>query len=753
MKQTGNKNLGYRVDFLKWSDKMDLLAVGNDKGEVILHRLKWTKVWQLAAPEEGLRVRGIAWRPLEKVMSIAYSNGLIILINIENKEEIYSFNVKSDITCMNWTDNIKEISSNDASVDAINNHTTFLPSLPNLNSLSSTAKSTDYNSLKFYSKQILNLLIVGTTSGKVHLSVFGMLSCCEMDLFKKLNITPEAATIKDAKMSPNFKQLFAVVEMEGVIELLVFENDILQRYSTSLLNLAIKHAHILGTMAYINDTIECIVEAWETVLLEMDNKLTKYANSQPQGSISADFLELLMFGCTSPALEQFLLRDLTEKGLKKLGNSIELSYSTIQKLVVKPLHTAICSVFYHLNSLQGMIRNTYYYKPLLGEVPNDALVNCAAFLIKAHELQQTIDTSTRDFKIFFHWLYIVIVRLMDETLPEDSQSITQQEINYLSEFLDNFDVNSTKDFVEETNVEEKKRKFNLERVGQYLEDKPLVYPPKMDISNQWSTLLEQNECLKNCPLIFPHHDNRSLVQQHNLLKASIDRIFEKPITVIGQDFKQKSALSLRCSSENNSFQTVVNHFNTKENNITLFAFLESEKSLILIECNAASSLRSIRLSFAEKPFFETRLINIGELSFRHVQFYNEETLSLLLRSQNQNQSRPQSYFLQLPLQRVRELLEAVPFVSSQIVTPEQSCRIVNAYNLISDGALKLLDGLDAARIAVSGTRNVTAIVSESLKTVRIYDMDPQEDEDELLLLQESSQNNSSFDNSKESIQS
>lgn len=36
MKQIGNKNVGYRVDILKWSEKMDLLAIGNDKGKFLV---------------------------------------------------------------------------------------------------------------------------------------------------------------------------------------------------------------------------------------------------------------------------------------------------------------------------------------------------------------------------------------------------------------------------------------------------------------------------------------------------------------------------------------------------------------------------------------------------------------------------------------------------------------------------------------------------------------------------------------------
>lgn len=58
--------------------------------------------------------------------------------------------------------------------------------------------------------------------------------------------------------------------------------------------------------SYINDTQQCLTEAWETVQLEMDNKLTKYANSQAYGMISANFLELLVFGYATLEVEEFL---------------------------------------------------------------------------------------------------------------------------------------------------------------------------------------------------------------------------------------------------------------------------------------------------------------------------------------------------------------------------------------------------------------------------------------------------------------
>lgn len=61
-------------------------------------------------------------------------------------------------------------------------------------------------------------------------------------------------------------------------------------------------------------------------------------------------------------MARFTYSDLTEKGLKKLGTSIEISYSSIQKLVIKPLHSGILNICYHLNCIKGMSKNTYYYK-------------------------------------------------------------------------------------------------------------------------------------------------------------------------------------------------------------------------------------------------------------------------------------------------------------------------------------------------------------------------------------------------------
>lgn len=381
IKQITSRNVSYQIELMEWSKKMDLIAVStkgtfktfqfsifwvnnvkNFVGDIIIHRFKWQKVWSFPAPAENLKTRTISWRNDEKLIAVGYNNGLVVLLDIENKEEVYSFNLNCDISCMIWTNCAKPILNPEDEDD--NNHfdhTKFLPPLPSLNSMSSNTKKTDYNTLRFYSKDSLNVLVTGLTNASLNLSIFGMITCANVDL-KPLFPNEEHLEIKDLIMSDDLKQLFVVVRTSNTSQVLIYENSLLYKYSVSLFRIAIQHGLVKNTLSYIRDTIQSITEAWETVLLEMDNKLIKFADSQSKGTLSADFLELLMFGYPpTTALYQFLTKDLTEKGLKKLANSIELSYSTIQKLVVKPLSTAGLNILYHLNILKGMSKNKYFY--------------------------------------------------------------------------------------------------------------------------------------------------------------------------------------------------------------------------------------------------------------------------------------------------------------------------------------------------------------------------------------------------------
>lgn len=246
-----------------------------------------------------------------------------MLLDIELQVVVHHFQLESDIRCLSWTQNNREIcDDSDSSDNPLEHSDVYLPPLPSFNSLTSNAPKTDYNASDPYSKKVLNMLVVGLRTGIVHLSVFGVLPCGRINVAEHLRkATPHSQLdLVDVKMSGDFRQLQIIaVGDNSKLELVTMANEMLPNYLWPLLRLATKHGQILNTLGYIDDIIQCITEAWETALLEMDNKLTKYANSHPEGSVSADFLDLLLFGVPSESLEEFLTRYLIKSEARNFG--------------------------------------------------------------------------------------------------------------------------------------------------------------------------------------------------------------------------------------------------------------------------------------------------------------------------------------------------------------------------------------------------------------------------------------------------
>jgi anaphase-promoting complex subunit 4 len=123
----------------------------------------------------------------------------------------------------------------------------------------------------------------------------------------------------------------------------------------------------------IKSVIKEMEELWEDILVEMDQKFQLYAlekfnnankngantqtnandngnqpnltnlprmaqNQNNDGSLVNDFMMLYAFGTCTDHFKNFLLNELTEKGLKKLESSVENYYSNIQRLLSGNFH-------------------------------------------------------------------------------------------------------------------------------------------------------------------------------------------------------------------------------------------------------------------------------------------------------------------------------------------------------------------------------------------------------------------------------
>lgn len=234
-----------------------------------------------------------------------------------------------------------------------------LPSISNKYPQNSTTENyVDYTFLK--NQNELNILLIGTNCGQLHISIFGIFTCATINIS---NYLKKNCKVIKSQMSNNLKKLYiTIMDGNSNIQVVVVDSEIVNLHSKELHLMALKLIYIISLLKHLEQTMLSITEAWESILLEMDSKLSKYAANVPEGAVCADFLDLLMFGVASEEMEEFLMQDLTDKGLKKLGHSIELSYSNIQKLLLMHMNTVGQNITYHLTELRGMARLTHRYK-------------------------------------------------------------------------------------------------------------------------------------------------------------------------------------------------------------------------------------------------------------------------------------------------------------------------------------------------------------------------------------------------------
>lgn len=278
--------------------------------------------------------------------------------------------LQGDITCISWISeksNVTKNSNNINPIDAIDDKSRYkdqsvkyLPDLPSTSSnFDSNPNEDAAKSNLFLNQDDLNVLIVGTKEGIIYLSIFGCIPPSIVNINKYLGVHCE---ILKVRLSIDLRKMFVLIKCENRLEIVVFAIDIFKSHKRELIAVASKFQELNTLLNYLSMSISTIKESWESILLEMDSKLSKYATKVPDGILSADFLDLLVFGVCTDEMQEFLLHDLTKKGLEKFGQTIEMSYANIQKLLLKNITKIGPNITYHLSELLGMARLEYRYE-------------------------------------------------------------------------------------------------------------------------------------------------------------------------------------------------------------------------------------------------------------------------------------------------------------------------------------------------------------------------------------------------------
>lgn len=129
--------------------------------------------------------------------------------------------------------------------------------------------------------------------------------------------------------------------------------------------------------------------------------------------------------------------------------------------------------------------------------------------------------------------------------------VSQQDLTYIAEFLQGFD---------KIELSAGKRKtVNLEKLGQYLREDPLqtCFSPE---GSEWASMLVDNNCLRNHPLIIKQDFEGSLLQAHSHLVEAVNHVFTCAYQDLTKLFKQK-IMPLTSTTSSLSSQLVTNDGN------------------------------------------------------------------------------------------------------------------------------------------------------------------------------------------------
>lgn len=281
-----------------------------------------------------------------------------------------------------------------------------------------------------------------------------------------------------------------------------------------------------------------------------------------------------------------------------------------------------------------------------------------------------------------------------------------------------------------------KKKFNLERVGQYLEDRNLQSQLKTELTSEWNKLLDQNECLRNSIVIYPHHKELSLIQEHNLLRKSIASLFSRPEKLIGESLKYQMCIDITNLDGINVDNIALHHTNVGTDKISRFIVNMPTDKFLFIEFNRRSEF--VQVCKLEMHAPNQRCDKLGQLRLCHSQFYNEQTLSMLFADGMATNS-----FIQFPISSIQYRMCSYKLSGSVDL---REATVVNFYDVLDPALMRPLEFADGDRIAVSGSRKMASVLASKTRRIRHYEMEVEDEDDDVDL----SQINNSLDVSKDS---
>ncbi|XP_065560091.1 anaphase-promoting complex subunit 4-like isoform X2 [Artemia franciscana] len=705
---------------MKVFKKLPDLLLCSILGDLELRRLNWQKIWKLSAPIKEAKISAISWKPDGKSIAVgynSYSSGRVVIVNVEDHTKTRSLDLEYPVTCLNWLERTGLPSQNPYK-DESSKFFLKLPSLPRKNEQFED-QSCDTESANF------NILAIGTEDGTLLFFAHGIL-----EILRSNTINP-GWSIVGIQASESFKT-FTVFSQSGTdSKITSFDTSVLENYSLEIQTLAQHYSKLLNLNKYASDCLKSLEESWEDSLVEFDNKIDNLAKSLPKDtSLASDMLELLLFGVCSIYTQSFLIHQLTEKGLTRLKQAIESSYSNMEGIASVNLFTAGQQLVYQCCLLLTLAKRREIFG-LLGLEYNPALYavrSVGRFMTKSNEMLEVISLVMKQLEAFFRWLHLSIYCLNEEPVPADMEPLNMEEIQAVASFIhDNFGTQmdaacSECEDGEMDDIEPSVKNLRLEKVGQYLRDENLV--TKLEIEETViENILTDNPELMKVPGFFLHNKDSSLLQEQKNVTKAIEKAFSgisRQITQsvqLSESFQIKSAnVVVHISLPNDQGVAIA----TYSNDYPGFAYYElvNKNGVYIL---SSGLFRFQTLAIEGKGHLRANIVDL--------EFYTNEILSLVLNDSEDETT----IYSQISCRSLRNHLTMSKMITfsderKTIIIEEQEVDIKCFDSSAISISFRVIDKFQTSKFAISSNRKIAAFAGPCSKVIKLYEMEVDEED-------------------------
>eukprot|EP00117_Sycon_ciliatum_P030310 scpid22564/ scgid5898/ Anaphase-promoting complex subunit 4; Cyclosome subunit 4 len=581
-----DKHISVSAKSLEWSPKFDLVLMVSREGSVSLHRSStWQKIWEICPDAERTgAATSVCWRPDGRVVAIGHERGHIRIFTLENAvlngvaqgpacvHEIIMTSSHADepreqshrgaaVSCLEWfVEQDGCHGDRDKTAEYVQTGNSLQPEVPNVavQWFGEQRDGSCRRELGLDSKECLlpqdnlDMLVVGTCDGTVSLYLCGLLRVCEL--------RHDGAAVADVCLSSDWSQLAVICAASG------------QKHSDASSTAAgsseRRHVHdvsaivtrrpelvavcqLYGVMMslcdYITWSIQIIIDSWEDVMEQINEKLsamaTELGNSMGEVKIGSVLLRLLVRGTLPWQAAVFLERELSEGALYRVSTRLTSCYETIRATVVSSLQPVLLYLMSKCQDALGFA--SFHCKFACLGLDATAFRKCmnavATLTLKCSELISVMLMSSKDIESFLAWLTcassIVQSTIKTKSDPDAVKySMTRSQLCSVGKFISaslccesdpqESNMEPIKTDRSGTSLQQQEQQFNIEKVGQYLRDKPLTSPYKQPVAdNDNDLLLELRSVVEQFDWSYTHDPSTSLVQDFRSLTSTVTEAF------------------------------------------------------------------------------------------------------------------------------------------------------------------------------------------------------------------------------------